>query len=439
MKKINFILLSTGLFITNIMMAQSLSEKIVADSLSFDSVLKQVIQNYPSIKESQQAIVSANANVGLSKSAYFPNIALSSSYSHLEPVSSISFPGMGTFNMYSADNYSATVNLEQTIYDFGKTAKNVSYANQTSELVKLNETLVKQKISQLVVENFFMLAYLQQAIVIKNEELDNLNHHLIYIQKKTETGSSTDYDILTTQVHIATIENQKTDLETSLKIFQSKLNNLLGKPTSTPITVQNNLSFNYALDVFDSLINKALLQRNEMKIVNQKALLAQIHLSNVNTVNNPSFHFFAIGGFKNGYFPDLAAVKGNYVVGVNFNMPLFDATKTKYNRISAQADIQQIQEEKELTQRTITEDVIENYETVKKTLLKVNESKLQVQQAEKAYHLAEIRFQTGNITNLDLLDNAMALSESRLTLLKNQIYFVLCQYKLKISIGEIIY
>jgi len=440
MKKISIITFLISLSVSYTTIAQTSSNVSVStDSLNLDSVLKQVMTNYPTIKEAEQAIVAAESKVGLSKSAYYPNISLSSSYSHLGPISSISFPGLGTFDMYAANNYSATVNFEETIYDFGKTTKNVSFANQNSKLTKLSENQIKQQLSLITVGNFFSLVYLQKAILIKNEELDNLNEHLHFIEKKTETGSSTEYEVLTTKVRISAIENQKTDLETSLKIGQSKLNALLGKPLTTSLAVRNNLTSYFPFDILDSLISKALNQRDEVKIVNQKEVLAQMKLDNINATNNPSLSLFANGGLKNGYFPDLNTAKANYIVGISFNFPLFDATRTKYNRIAAQADIQSVQQEKDMTQRTVTEDIVENYENVSTAQQKVKQAKLQVEQAERAYQLAEIRFQSGNITNLDLLDNTVSLSESRLTLLKTQIDYIVNQYKLKIAIGEPVY
>jgi len=428
-----------GLAITSTMTAQSNVDTTPSDSLALPAVLKQVMANYPTLQEAQQAIITANAMVGLSKSAYYPTISLSSSYSHIGPVSSIAFPGLGTFNMYPADNYSAAINYDQTIYDFGKTAKNVAYANQNSELAKLTESQIKQQLSWVVVGNFFTLDYLQQAIRIKDDELKNLYDHLRFVEKKVATGSATDYEILTTKVRISSIENQKTDLETSLKIAQNQLNALLGKPQTSLIVVQNNLTAPYTFVSTDSLISVALKQREEVKIANQKGLLAQMRLNNVNAANNPSLNFFANGGLKNGYFPILSTPKANYVVGVSLKIPLFDATRTKYNRIAAKSDIQSAAQDKDLTQRNVESDVIQSYENVDAAQQKVKQAILQVAQAEKAYQLAETSFESGSITNLDLLDSAVALAESRLSFLKTQIDYTVSLYKLKIALGETIY
>ncbi len=428
-----------GLATTSTMTAQSTANAIPSDSLALPAVMKQVMATYPTLQEAQQAIIAANARVGLSKSAYYPDISLSSSYSHIGPVSSISFPGMGTFNMFPADNYSAAINYNQTIYDFGKTAKNVAYANQNSELAKLTVSQMKQELSWIVVGNFFTLDYLQQAIRIKDDELKNLYDHLRFVEKKAATGSATDYEILTTKVRISSIENQKTDLETSLKISQSQLNALLGKPQTDMVAVQNNLTAPYPFVSNDSLISVALKQREEVKIANQKGLLAKMRLNNVNAANNPSLDFFANGGLKNGYSPVLNTAKANYVVGVSLKIPLFDATRTKYNRIVAKSEIESATQDKDLTQRNVVNDVIQSYENVDAAQQKVKQATLQVTQAEKAYQLAETSFESGSITNLDLLDSAVSLAESRLSLVKTQIDYTVSEYKLKIALGEPIY
>jgi outer membrane protein TolC len=411
----------------------------VNDSLSLATVLKKVIATYPTVQEARQAIIASNAEIGLAKSGYLPNLSFSSSFVYLNPTTTITFPGLGTFHMNPANNYNATLDLNQKIYDFGKTNVGVDYAKQNSELAKLNESQLKQQLSLIVINAFYTIDYLQQAIKIKNDELKNLYDHLHFVEKKAATGSATEYEILTTQVRISSIENQKTDLETALKVAQSQLNALMGKPQTNVLTVQNDLSAPVMLVQNDSLIAQALRQREEIKIATQKMLLAQLQLKKVNLANNPSFDFMANGGYKNGYIPDLNAMKANYLVGVSLTFPIFDATRTKYNRIAAKAQIESAMQDQDLTKRNVESNVIQSYENTRSAKQKVNEATMQVRQAKKAYQLAQTSYESGSITNLDLLDSAVNLAESELSLLKTQIDYTVSLYQLKIALGETVY
>ena len=415
---------------------QNFTPPLTGDSISFSTILNKVINDYPSVKKAEQEIEAANAKTGLAKSAYYPDVNLTSSYSHIGPTSSISLPGLGTFDMYPADNYSVALNYNQTIYDFGKTAKNVSLEQQNKELAQLSVEQLRQRISLSLIGNYYSIVFLQEAIRIKDEELSTLNEHLHFVEKKASTGSATQYEILTTKVRISTIENQKTDLLTSLKVQQCQLSSYLGQPEQTTLTVKKELLAPVVITHDDSLITFALEHRDEMKIARQKSTLAEMRYKLVNAQNNPVFNAFASGGWKNGYIPDIDVPKANYAVGVGFKIPVFDATRTKYNRLQVKTEIKSDEEDTELARRNIVNEVVESHANAEAALKKVSQSELQLKQAQQAYHLAETSFQAGVITNLDLLDSSTAMSESKLSLLKTKIDYTVSLLRLKVATGE---
>jgi len=333
------------------------------------------------------------------------------------------------------------LNISESIYDFGKTDKNVTFEKQNREMVGFSIELLKQKLSGMMIGNYYSLVFLQEAIKIKDEELTTLNEHLQFVQKKAATGSATNYEILTTKVRISAIENQKTDLLNALEIQQGQLNSFLGKTQGTKLMVKNELVFSQVLATNDSLFSFAFDHRNEMKIARQKNTLADTRLKMVNSQNNPSLNFFGSGGFKNGYFNDRFEDVGklNFAVGIGIKVPLFDANRSKYNKIQAKSDIQGNLQETELARRTIVNEVVECKANALSAQKKVHQSELQLEQAEQAFSLAETNFKAGAITNLDMLDSSTSVAESRLALLKTKIDYSVSVLKLKIALGEQIY
>ncbi len=108
------------------------------------------------------------------------------------------------------------MNIRQVVYDFGSTKKNVSLENENKSISEQSLEQVKQRLSMMAVTNFYTLAFLQAAINIKQQELDALYEHLAYVEKKAATGSSTEYEVLTTRVRISSVESQKVDLSAAL-------------------------------------------------------------------------------------------------------------------------------------------------------------------------------------------------------------------------------
>jgi len=409
------------------------------DSLSLTKIIGIVVQNHPSVKEMIEAISSADAGIGLAKSRYYPNVIAQASYTRLGPADEMTIPHLGSFELYPVNNYSASINFEQTIYDFGKTSKNVELADEVKTLSKLSVEQVKQKLASAVTFLYYAVVYLQEAILINKEQLKTLNEHLNFIEKKEASGSATQYEILSTKVKISNVESHGIELNTALNNQLTEINSLMGQTATMRFNVKKDMNIKLPDIPADSLISFAYAHRDETNILNQKTTIADLKYKIVKAQNNPAFNFYASGGDKNGYFPNLNAMKLNYAVGVGFKFLLFDGTKTKYLLQQAKSGVQTTTLETEMAKRTISSEVTENEENLKAALKKIEHFNLQLSQSQEAYKLAQASFNAGSITNLDLLDAATAISESSLLLLKSRIEYIVNVYKLKLSIGERLY
>jgi outer membrane protein len=409
------------------------------DTLTLKEYIAGIMESHPSIKSSEEEIFSAESRINLAKTGYYPFVDIAGSYTRLDPVSEISIPVMGSFKFYPENNYTANLEVKETIYDFGKTKNNINKESENLNLVKIYSEQSKQRISLSAVINFFTLLYLDDAIKIKDEELFTLNEHLKYIEKKKEAGTAIEYEILTTKVKISNVENQKTDLNTARKVQLSILNSMLGDPVEKEHHFYADIeNFSFVFP-YDSLINISLERRNEIKISKEKRILSGMNYDLISVQDNPVISLFGTAGWKNGYTPDLNEMKANYVAGVSVNIPLFDANKTRTNLSIAESAIKEADYDIDLTRRNIRNEVIESESNLNAAVRKIEQFKLQLKQADHAYTLAEVNYKAGAITNLDLLDASTSVSESKLLLLKSKIDYIIYAYKLKSAIGEKLY
>ena len=444
MKTINKLLIALMLFTASTAFAQATSLQSSGDSLTLSGIISTVINNYPSLKKAAKELVALDAKIGLTKTAYLPDVSFSSSYTRLGPTTSITMVINNiphALELYPPNTYNAAVSVNENIYDFGKTLKNVALDEKNKEMVQLTVEQAKQRLSMAVMGNFYGISFLQEAIRIKDDQLKTLNEHLQFVQKKADTGSATKFDILTTKVQISVIENIKTDIQNALQIQISQLNSFMGKPHDSNIVLKNELNVQQLVPSVDSLCNLAFASRYEMKMAIKKEEISKSRLDVIAVQNNPALNAFGSGGFKNGYFNSSFQDIGmfNYAVGVGIKVPIFDANRSKYLKIQANADLEGNQQETELTRRGIINEVVESRANALSALKKVKQSELQLQQASQAYELAEVSYKAGVITNLDLLDSYTSLSESKLALYKTKIDYAANLQRLKIALGEKIY
>jgi outer membrane protein len=424
--------LITGSYVSG----QSKISEFTADSVDLQKLVNSVIETHPSVLKAQEAINTGEANIGLSKASYYPNIELGAGYTRIGPVPNITIPNLGHFEMAPANNYNTTLDIHQMVYDFSKTKTNILVAESNKAIAAKNIDLVKQRLTILTITSYYSLAYLQEAIHIKEKQLGILEQHLDFVTRKKETGSATDFEILSTKVRISAAKNQKLDLETALNNQLAVINSLLGLPENTRIKVKNRLSAQVPTVQYDSLINYALDHRSEILLAGLREKQAELHLQSLKLENNPVISAFASGGIKNGYFPDMNQPKANYTAGLGIKVPIYTATRHKNLLLIAASDISSIKQDIEQNRRDISSEVYQNTSNLEASIRKIRQSELQLEQSEEALNLADLSYKAGTLTNMDLLDSESLEADSQLNLMKAKIEYMINSVKLDISIGK---
>ena len=304
-----------------------------SDSLTLTNIIKKVMENHPAVKSAAENINAANAGIGLAKTAYLPIIDGTASYARLGPVQELTFPGFGTFQLFPADNYNASINAYESVYDFGRTAKNIAMAKEVKNLHQETLEQVKQKLAYSATLVYYSIVYLQKAILINLEQQKTLNEHLQFVQKKQESGTGIQYEILSTQVKISNVESAGIDLHTALSNQLSELNSLMGQDASTAFAVKQQLDASPPAMPADSMLAFAFSHRDELKLAQQKTTMAELKYKIVKLQNNPTLNLQLSGGAKNGYIPDLNMPKANFVASIGLKVPIFDGLRSKYTKL----------------------------------------------------------------------------------------------------------
>jgi outer membrane protein TolC len=409
------------------------------DSITLGELISLTVKDHPSVYIAIESVNNADARINIAKSGFYPDISFDASYSHVAPVTKLDFPGLGTFELFPSDNYSAQISYRQMLYDFGRTKQNIMVENESKIIDEQTVELAKQKLSLIAVNNYFTLAYLQSAIKIKDEQLATLNEHLNHVNKLKETGSATEYQVLSTQVKISNVESQKVDLEAALSTQKSLLVSLTGNNQIAGRAVKTEFTADLPLIAEDSLLSFAFRNRDEVILNEGKKTAAELRYGLVKLQNMPSLNLVANGGVKNGYVPELNELKANYVAGVGLKIPIFDGMRRKYNLMQAKSAINSVTYEEDYTKRNVTSELSDAQSYMIAAKRKIDQYSLQLEQAQKAYSLAMTSFYSGVITNLDLLDANTAVSESRLLLLKARMDYAASVYKFKAALGERLY
>ncbi|HQF41266.1 MAG TPA: TolC family protein [Ignavibacteriaceae bacterium] len=417
---------------------QFINAQSVQDSLTVKNAIDLTLKNYPLIQQATERINVAEAKIKEQQSSLYPIVNANASYTRIGPIPAIVF-GSETFELFPANNYDVNVSLFHTLYDFGKRDAMIDLTKSLKQSEIDNVDFVKSALAFQTVQTFYSILLLQRSIAVKDTDIANLNDHLSFTNKRVETGSATDFDVLTTKVRISNAENQKLDLQNLL----DKQNVLLKKLTGISYESDTKLSGDFSFHRFnvnkDSLLEVAFQQRPEMKLALDQENSAHLQKNLAGLGNMPSLNVNLSYGFKNGFIPNLDVLRGNWVAGVGVSVPIFNGFRTSANEEEADANIKVSETHTLQVKKDITAEVQQAIEDLKTKVDKISATEIQVNYAKESIKRANLQYKNGVVTNLDLLDSENSLEMAQLQYLQAIYDSIISNYNLKKAVGDVIW
>jgi outer membrane protein len=405
------------------------------DTLTVEQAVQRVLQTHPAIDQALANIRAGEARTSQASSANLPEVTTEAVYAHIGPVPEFSFPVLGSFVLAPADNYDAHVAGRYTFYDFGKTSATIDLSRSRVQTSRDAMELTKTNLSLQTIRVFYTIVLLRKSLQVQDEQIEALNQHLSVTQKRVETGTATNFDVLTTQVRVAAAQNQKVEIQNSLQKQEAILRQLLNLPTNSLPMIQGSFQQTQVSLNVDSLSQLALQQRTELKLAHDAEQSAQRQKELNSLGNMPTLKVSLVYGLKNGYEPNIYPVRGNWVWGAQAQVPIFDGGRVSHQEEEAQATVQAEQAHGRDVEQQIRSDVEQVVADVQAAVSKVQISEVQVRQAHEAVTIARKQYETGSITNLDLLDAETAESAAKLMNLQALYRFIVSKYDLDRAIG----
>ncbi len=406
------------------------------DSLTIQDAILQVVRNHPLVRQASATVDASLARVEQSRSGYYPTSDIDLTYARLHPVGEVTFPGLGIFQMFPEDNYDEHISLRQTIYDFGKRSASVEINEWNVESNSKRVDLLRADLAYRTAQSFYTILFLRQDLVVKSQQIDALNDHLLVTQKKAQSGVATDFDVLTTEVRIAAEQNRRADVQNALQKEEATFRRLLGAGPDAPVKLLGSFDAEPLALNTDSLLLLARDRRLEILQSRDQEQMAEAERKAASVGDRPELKVDLAYGLKNGLFPDIDVLRGNWVAAVEANIPIFNGFKTRHQEEEAQAKVLAAREQTRNTVHQVEMEVQQAVSELRTSAEKIETTTLQIEQATQALTMANVRYESGVITNLDLIDAQTALAEAELTHLDALRNYVISRFALEKAIGE---
>lgn len=314
---------------------------------------------------------------------------------------------------------------------------------------KLSGTIKKAKAGYIYSEQGLQKAYNDMRTIVTNgyfdmlqadnmqklgrESVDRLADHLKNVEAQYEVGVVAKVDVLRSQVELANAKQSLIKAENAYQIAEANLNKIVGLPMDTQLKLDNILVYTPYDNDMQYCLDYAAMHRPELEQAKQNVEAAKGALRVAISGHMPQVAASASQNWKDSNWP--GDENGNWGVGVQVTMNIFDSGVTVSKIHGAEADLKKAHETYRDTVDAVNLDVRSNYLNLREAEKRIDTTKLAVSQAEEDYRIAQLRYMNGVGTNTDVLDAQVALTDAKTNYLQAMYDYNTCKTNLETAIG----
>ena len=381
------------------------------------------LEKHPILKASAGAIKVYESKVGQAKANYYPQLNLSTSYQRVGPAYN------GSTDSY--DQYSTSINLGMTLFDFGKTSTQVKIQDLSLNASRADYEDVVAQIILNVKNAYYNLLQTQRNRDVAVDTMKQFQQHLDQANAFFRIGTKPKFDVTKAEVDFGNARLNVLKAENAVRAARITLKDVMGVPENADFTVVDNLAFKKSGLQLNDVLNAAYSNRPDLRsvVAKREATEKSIDLA------------------KKGYFPTLSGSAGYGYSGINFpldsgwnagatlSFPLFTGLSTKYQVDESKANLEILKANEDSVRQQIRLDVQQAYLNVQDTAEQISVAEMTVHQAQDNFDLATGRYRTGVGNPIEVADATITLNNTRATLNTALYNYKIAQAALEKSIG----
>ena len=431
------------LFFIAIFCGQCLSD----ETLNLEDSSNIALGNNYSIIAARQKVSVAEGNSGIAKSSLLPHLNLSGNLSRqYQSPYIMKFSVGGVQQVVSAgfdepsNNSSYGINLQQSLFTFGKLLTAVDIANLTLEIEKLNLRSQEQDVIFETIMAYYNVIKAIKFVDLAQESIDMSKFHLSQVNAMFEQGMLTRADTLRFEVQLSQSEQGMIKAKNGLEIAKSVFNTVLSRNIETDVALDtvafasaetDSLSFGkLALDMFGYSPEWIKLLLTKKISENNLAIAAKGYLPT-----------FSLSGSYGGSTTDYKNNNLNFSINswnmmVGGSWDIFNGFKTMSEVYAARATVAATDATIENAKKRLTLDLKQAYLDLYSSRNQILAAQKSVDLSRENLRLARLKYKSGMGTNIEVVDAQTALTKSEADYITAAFDYLLSKERINKIIGK---
>jgi len=410
-------------------------------NLSIEEAIGVAFKNNKDIQIEEQEINAAKAAILGAQSEFLPKLNANAGYAHVGSILSLpqtqnTKKDPGIFTGYRNDN-KVGLELDQAIYNGG-----ANTANLQQKQIKLRiqqETLRARKLdTEFEVKRlYYGLLLAQETERIAQNLLDQAKSHFEDVKKKYEQGTASRFDRLQSSVQVSKLEPELIKAKNAVDLIDAELKKLLGVNLRVSVTLKDGLMYRPREIKESEFLKFAYLGKPEMMLMVLGVDVNKWLIETAKAGHKPQVNAQLGYNYRSNDIGDMINNRhNNWDAGFSVSIPIFDGFSTKAKVDEAGARYTRAKLEKENLVEQIAVDIRKACLDLQKAQSVIGSQKDSVGEAKEALKIAEVRYDNGEGTNLDVMDSQVSLSQVEKNLSEGIYDYLMAEAYLNRTMGQ---
>ncbi len=385
--------------------------------LSLHECIETALKNQPSMLAASASIDAGRGRETQAASPYYPQVSASTGYSESRQL------GGSLGGETTSKSYTTTLQVSQTIYDFGKTGNAYDAARWGTRSSEQDAERIRREVVLNVKQAFFSLLQADKLVEVAQKTVEQTESHLSQAQAFFRAGSKPRFDVTRAEVDVNNARLSFINAKNSVRVRTIALNNAMGVDPGRPTQINDALPALPLLPTMEQAQADALKHRPELMKADAdiEAARSRVKAEEANylpTLSASGAYNWAHGttetDFGSQSLPGFSGqtltsdIQDSWNAGITLTVPLFQGGLTRGRVSEARANLLFLEAQRDTIRQSILLELNQAFADLEGSSARVDVMESTVKKAQENLDLAQGRYEAGIGPYIEVTDAQLA-------------------------------
>ncbi len=408
-----------------------------AQPLSLDDAIRIALQGHPALREAEDAVTAAEAEVKQARSLYFPQLSLTGigKVGLSGATNALGLVGFPASPFWRNVAYSA--NWYQNIFDFGRTRHLVATQRALAESARFKSKEEQERVVLAVKRAYFFVLEAQALHSLAKETLQERRLTLRRVRASFEQGLQSQMEVSLAEASVAEAEAGLAEARGAIGKGFAALRVAMGVDGAPEYALQEPTTEIITLPPLEDLVQEGMKNRPDAQALDWKVRAFSEEAGLAHAERLPKINGFAAGGQGRFNGTTVKPEQQHGVGAMGLFIPILTGGRLEAAQQEAKAELDGALAVRAQLNQRIRQEVTDAYYQLSELVDHIKATDQERQSAGEALRLAQARYKMQLASFLDVLTAEMTRTAAETTYARNQYDYQRARAELAFATGQI--